>query len=625
MAEGIDSRRTSDTNTDQGIRAHSFDEQESPFDIKLRTRPSNKSTDSFYDRVTPPDGKSRMREFQDAHGELYTSINASREDISLKSLADPDAVFGVDAGPASCSDRKYACSSDSVRSHHGTLMTQRLPSFGDECPKHEYENIKYICLTCNNALLCQVCLTLNHNECEKKFINDVVNDPSFGFIRKCKTFEEELSMIGQKLKRNKSKIKTNTNLVAYMKQRASFDLQKHRQRLNKQLDALEKEFMDKINEIENDDYQKIRSLNSDVVDLEHEFGAIYDDFNLRKEGGRRSKVYTRIQWSQDAIDQLQEKLTKIESQNDAFQYRYKPSETMDRLFQDGVKIAEAKAVDSKEKNDIVGVSDISVAHSSDSNACKITGVSLLSDEILIAVDSNNSAIKIVDTDNETIKVVHTMASQPLDVDVLPGDSKVSTQVIVTFPKDCMIAFYDGNTCIDKFTKIKDIQTNGNCRSVVHSDGKLIVTFPNQGKIEIITTSGDFLKRISNETIGQSVFRPQFVAIDTSRFRYYISDRECHGILILDSEGVILNVYTSIDMIEPRGVCVNENGAVFACSLSEHQIHHLSDCGEIVSQVNVKTDRQLAPFPHSIVYCNIRNVLYVGQLSYDCIKAYKIAA
>ncbi|KAL4232253.1 hypothetical protein ACF0H5_009827 [Mactra antiquata] len=584
--------------------------------------------DSFYNRVTPPDGHSRLHEFQSV--ELIS--DSFNENISLGSLVDPGEAFGIDTVYNVERRRKHnEFGSDTIstfsRSVTSRCHPQRIPSFTDECPAHEGESIKYVCRSCDNALLCQVCLTLKHSKCiDREFINTVVNDPSFEFIEKWHVFEDDLNNIEQRIRSHKSKVKTNTKLIASTKNKALADLMNHRITLSRLFDKLGRQVENELKSIENGDYEKMDIIKGEVTELERDFNNLVADFELRKEEGKRSKLYTKMVMSQEDIDKFKNKLAELEGNNYVKNYRYQPTDIMNKLTEDDVKIGTASAIDFESTDKLHEVSNIPVAHDKDNNKCKITGLALLSENNLVAVDSNNSSIKIIDIVEERVSDVYHLKSQPLDVIVIANDPKSDDiQLLVTFPLDCKIMSFSIEVDNDVLKEVNTIHTKGNCRGVVCFEGNLVVTFPLQGKIEVLSFTGDVLKRITNDTIGHNVFIPQFVAMDMSGGRFYVSDRHTHGVLVIDDEGVVQEIYTSVDMLEPRGLGINEDGTLYVCSLSGHQIHHISENAQYLSNHCLKDDEQLTPFPHCLVRCNTRNVLYVGQLSYDCVKAYKLSS
>ncbi|XP_053387917.1 uncharacterized protein LOC128551236 [Mercenaria mercenaria] len=501
---------------------------------------------------------------------------------------------------------------------------ERSISCTDECPIHVEEILKYMCMSCHKPA-CQVCLNIEHLNCSsREFIPSLVLKPEFFFEDKCKKFEEELDQLQKRLKLNMGKVSLNSKACERMRVKAKSELKKQRDEINKKFDCLEEDFDTKLLKIESSDKAKLKKLKTRQVKMEQELQEHVQDYQQRKHLGNASRVFTKIEMSRKITEDMKNELSDIEKENTIERYIYKPSKDVTEFTRNLSELGSVENIDSKTIRTISGINAIRMKTEGDQHACKINCLVLLSECHLMAVDYGNSSLKIVDGDNDVTSIPVTPA--PFDVALVRDQGRtndqdvVSGQIVLTLPKENKLRFME-YTLPDYFTFKQDVETNGQCRGIVYSNDKLYVTFPSQRKIEVLDLQGELLKRITTETAGQ-ILQPQFIAMDKEGYMIFSSDMENHSVFSMTTEGDVTAIFTDHDLIEPRGLCVNQTGAVFVCSSATHKIFHLSEECDLILTMSVANADNMAPFPFSIAYCDKKDTLYVGQFT-DSIKSYKL--
>ncbi|XP_045184078.2 uncharacterized protein LOC123542336 [Mercenaria mercenaria] len=502
---------------------------------------------------------------------------------------------------------------------------ERSTSCIDECPIHVGEILKYMCMSCHKPA-CQVCLNIEHQYCcFREFIPSLVSKPEFFFKDKCKKFEEELDQLQKRLKLSIGKVSLNSKACERMRVKAKSDFKKQRDEITKKFDCLEQEFDTKLLKIESSDNEKFQKLMSRQVKIEQVLQEHSEDYYQRKNAGNASRIFTKIEMSRKITEDMKNELSDIERENIIKRYIYKPSKDITEFTKNMLKLGSVENVDSKTKRPISGINAIRVKTEGDQHTCKISGLVLLSESHLLAVDYGNSSLKIVD--GHYVVTSKPMTPAPFDVTLVSDQERthdqdrVSAHIVLTLPTEKKLRFME-YTLPDSFTFKQDVETNGQCRGITCSNDKLYVTFPSKGKIEILDLQGELLKRITTETAGQ-MFQPQFITMDKEGYTIFISDKEKHSVFSMTTEGDVKAIFTDHDLIEPRGLCVNKTGAVFVCSFASHKIYYLSEECDLISTMCVADDGNMAPYPFSIAYCDKRDTLYVGQFTKDCIKSYKL--
>lgn len=251
------------------------------------------------------------------------------------------------------------------------------------------------------------------------------------------------------------------------------------------------------------------------------------------------------------------------------------------------------------------IDDINIKTERDTKDCNITGSELLSSEYLALADYENQSVKILDPVRRQITAEIDLSSPPWDVTVLaPGE------LAVTLPKESKIQFVNfDNTGVYKG---RTISTDGICRGISHSFGRLVVTFDEpQCKVEIMDPDGYVIKTISKTHNGKSLFKcPQNIAVTPDGKYIYITDRVTCNVTKMTYDGHVIAIYDDPELCSPEGIVATKDGSVIVCNYKNNMLHLVSPSCKKIKIIRPLSDDVLCPT--AVCYCEERNKLYVSK-------------
>ncbi|XP_060593560.1 uncharacterized protein LOC132748032 [Ruditapes philippinarum] len=235
--------------------------------------------------------------------------------------------------------------------------------------------------------------------------------------------------------------------------------------------------------------------------------------------------------------------------------------------------------------------NICVKTSKDESRCYISGMTLLTPDLLIITDCHNNAVKMVDTSSQSV-------SDQLQLDDKPWDITrvTSTELAVTLPKIQTIQFISISS--NKLIKEQTLKVGGKCGSISCYQDKLVVSFINPTKLQILDMKGSILTTIA----GKNMFlkRPEFITCNRSSI--YVSDWNMKTITRLNWQGDVIGSYSGTSF--PVGMSLSDDGTVFVCDWERNVIEEISgDCstGKVVLQDLKK--------PMAVCWCGETKKLY----------------
>jgi hypothetical protein len=235
---------------------------------------------------------------------------------------------------------------------------------------------------------------------------------------------------------------------------------------------------------------------------------------------------------------------------------------------------------------------ICVNTSQDNTSCKITGMTLLTPELLIITDFNNNAVKMVDTNSQSV-------SDQLQLDGIPWDitQVTNTEVAVTLPYKQAMQFISISS--NKLIKKHTLKVDGECNGISCFQGKLIVSFCYPAKFQILDMNGTILKTIDGKNIFQL---PWYITCNKSSI--YVSDWDKKTISRLNWQGDVMDSYG--DMSHPMGMSLSDDGTVFVSDHGRNVIEEKSgDCSEGQVLIHKLTKSS------AVCWCGITKKLYAS--------------
>ncbi|XP_060565396.1 uncharacterized protein LOC132724546 [Ruditapes philippinarum] len=223
--------------------------------------------------------------------------------------------------------------------------------------------------------------------------------------------------------------------------------------------------------------------------------------------------------------------------------------------------------------------------------CWITGMTLLTPDVLIITDYNNRAVKMVDTRSQSITDQLQLGTQPWDITKI-----TSTELAVTLYRQHEILFI--SVASKKLSTERSLKVDGDCNGISYFQAKLVVSISKPAKLQILDMNGTTLTTIDGKANG--IFEnPIYVTTNISSI--YVSDYDLKTVTRLNWQGDVISTYS---MTKNRGMSLSDDGTVFVCDKEKNVIDVISgDCstGKVVLQDRTN--------PHAVCWCGETNKLY----------------
>ncbi|KAL4216742.1 hypothetical protein ACF0H5_024465 [Mactra antiquata] len=228
--------------------------------------------------------------------------------------------------------------------------------------------------------------------------------------------------------------------------------------------------------------------------------------------------------------------------------------------------------------------EVLVKTSEDASGCWITGMTEVSPEHIVLTDHNNNSIKVCDSNNKQIISIllfgKTYTDKPWDV------TSISNKVVaVTFPFDRLIQFVSVSNKLNIMNQ--KIKTAGECQGICYHKHKLIVTYCNPGKLEILDMKGNVIKLITTGTTDTSSIHSIFCMpwyVQANKEYIYVSDIGTSEIIMFDWSYSIIG--RCKDIKDPRGIVVLKDNSCIVCDSRDDAVYHVAEDGKS-SEVIIK--------------------------------------
>ncbi|XP_060564047.1 uncharacterized protein LOC132723365 [Ruditapes philippinarum] len=495
--------------------------------------------------------------------------------------------------------------------HTGLLYDLTL-----SCRKHPKEMIKFYCND-HTECLCSVCVTLEHQatSCNVNYIPDISGD-----ILDSKEYQVILNAVNttsDKFQQILKDVKDMTHKSNSSLKDALDDIKKFRQEINQRLDVLERQAEDaaKVIEQENNKHRKaVETTCEDITkSLKISSGKI-KQLNTTKQADR---LFIDLKLAEKTIKNMERQLITLSS-FDIKEHNFQSNGVILNLFKTEKSLGtltqkagntECQSVQIKSRQSS-HVGKICVETSKDEITCNITGMTLVTPDLLIITDYNNDAVKMVDTSSQSV-------SDQLQLDAGPQDITrfTSTELAVTLPdkETIQLIIISSNKLIKRHT----IKVDGKCYGISCYQGKLVVSFPNPSKLQILDINGTLLTTIDEKNNFNC---PCYITCNRSSI--YVSDYVMKTVTRLNWQGDVIGSYSGMSF--PTGMSLSDDGTVFVCDEGRNVIEEISgDCstGKVVLQ-DQKT-------PQAVCWWGKTKKLYyscdnLGEKYGNCIHIYNLS-
>jgi hypothetical protein len=494
--------------------------------------------------------------------------------------------------------------------HTGLLDDLTLP-----CGKHPKEMIKFYCND-HTELLCSVCVTLEHQDtsCKVNYIPDISGDIIDSkeyqvFLNAVKTTSDQFQQILKDVKNmtHKSNNSLKDTLV---------DIKKFRQEINQRLDELERQAEDTVKVIEQKNNKHMKAVETTCEEVTKSLNISSDKIKQLNTRKQADKLFIDLKLAEKAIKDMEGKLLKLSS-NDIKEFNFQSNDVITNLFKTEKSLGTLTQKTLKTECQSVQIQsrqsshegEICVKTPKDKEKCYITGMTLLTPDLLIITDYNNKAVKMVDTSSQSVSDQLQLVGEPSDITTV-----TSTELAVTLPIKHTIQFISISS--NKLIKMHTVKVDGKCHGISCYQGKLVVSFSDPTKLQTFDMTGTIMTTID----GKKNFKVPYY-ITCNRSSIYISDCHMKTVTRLNWQGDVFGSYSGISF--PMGMSLSDDGTVFVCDWGRNVIEEISgDCstGELVLQ-DLKTPRAVCLCGETKLYysCNALdekydNFLHIHNLS-----------
>ncbi|XP_045216853.2 E3 ubiquitin-protein ligase TRIM71-like [Mercenaria mercenaria] len=454
----------------------------------------------------------------------------------------------------------------------------QLDNFTKPCPRHIKEMIKFYCQN-HKALLCSVCVTLEHTgtSCNVNYIpnisDKVINSKELQDILKAmNTINEQCHKKSEDVM--KIIAKSNSSLTYVLS-----DIKKFRKEINQRLDELERHAEDAANAILQENNKNLKTVQTTFNDVTKSLKTSSDAIEHLNTSKEADKLYMELKYAERMIKDYETRVHHLEAY-DVKKYTFKPNKAISTLLNNLRSVgtftenslkqqSPPPAVDLKSRQ-TSQEGKICVETSKDKDICRIIGMTLLTPDLLIITDCNNDAVKMVDTCSQSVTAQLKLDTWPQDV-----SSVTRTECSVTLPGKQNILFISVSS--NKLKKKQTLKVDGDCYGISCCQGKLVLSFYDPAKLQILDTNGTVLTTVRGENIFS---RPGYVTTNTNSI--YVSDWEMQTITRLNWQGEVIGSYGG--MTRPRGITLSDDGTVFVCDRKRNDIEEIAgDCstGKVV--------------------------------------------
>ena len=519
--------------------------------------------------------------------------------------------------------------------HHDLLDQETMPmdtplpqdrvikDIASKCETHSDRTVEHYC-PLHDKLGCSTCFLNDHKNCAG--IESIL-DKSQNILHS-KYYKDFAGSLKSMIHMSHDMIaKTNENVVRI--ERCCSDVKG-------QLKDLREEFNAMFDELEQTLHAMVSEENASMARLKEELKTIAEALDkIRSECEelanmkRVCQLYIETKKSKGEMASLGEHLDTLEGNIGVRKFKLEPNyDLTDRLRTYGlgtIAVANAPSGDTRSKSNggaiknventiAYHVSDIDVSTSVYHRGNYITGSAVMSSSRIAVTDFNYKKVKLLDTGTQRVVSELSVPDYPFDIAFISEN-----QVAVTLSNDKKILLIKVEDTLSIDT---EIPVQGICRGVAFSQNKLLVTFKDNPRLEILDLQGNVIKTIDKDGDGKKVFTyPRHVCVGNSGEVIYVSDKGANKVFCLTFDGRVKLVFTGIS--DPQNVCAYSCGYLFVAGSHSRTVHMVTSDFSRSQEILSKADG-LNKSLLSVTFCQRTNRLYVGLSESPIIKVYQLS-
>lgn len=520
--------------------------------------------------------------------------------------------------------------------NHILLDKANMPSYKKRKPKstctvicgnHHDKVVDFFC-PAHNTVFCTACANGSHKLCELMYIPDVADD-----YRDSKEFGE-LVVLLNRLERDidilSAHTKTALKSLKQSGQSVLREIRQFRREFNNYLDEKERELIDVTKKMAQADSTQLQDIDDEMDRLKHK--TVLFKEQLASVDTKTSDLFVTSKKIKNDVEAVFHSFIKSVEKSNNVQYTFRRAPifrhalspnssfgTVDRSSETNhisylmATLHSNPSIDLKSRK-VDKLSEVDVKTTCDKVTPRITGMTLLTSNILLLVDWNNKCIKSVDTTSNKPLTGLYFYDYPWDITTV-----AQHQAAVTFPKAKMVQILSTK---DNFKKVRSINVDGNCYGICAFEEKLILCLNNSGKVHIITLTGQVIVSVKTDNKRHiSLNDPEYITI-VEEFGIpviHVSDYKKNTITKLSLEGQVLSTYTHKDWRGVDGLTAAGDGQLLICNYENDTIDVVSRGGKTIQ--TLLTNVHGIKKPESICFSAAQNTLYVSSFDDNTVQSY----
>ncbi|XP_045172829.2 uncharacterized protein LOC123534585 [Mercenaria mercenaria] len=476
------------------------------------------------------------------------------------------------------------------------------------CTKHASEIVKYFCKQ-HNAVGCGDCMILDHKSCKIDYISDISKDFIDG------EEYEQLVTTAKQLENNakslKKEIEEDGKAVYRLYAKAVGDIREFRKQVDKYLEDMEQKLLDQCETQKRKSNTMLKTVENELQPMKLELENIHSQLTAQTE--QSGDLFVQAKQISSRLKKIAEELKFLNEENGPSMYTFqKNNQILEYLKtkQGSLGDLRPKQIRNRLKPTLIG--NVSVKCSTDGR-CWITGLVAIDPDTLVCTDNNNYSVKLIDIKSDKITSELKLTSGPWDITYVSYDQLAVT--LTNEKKICLLSFRSG------LSKTRDFAVDGRCDGIDYSNDRLVVSYVDPPKVEILSLDGKVIQRIDTDSSGKALFQcPRYVAVDRDGNCIYVSDAGDDSVTKVTTSGNVLDIYKDVNLSYPEGIAVYSDGSVLVCNPRNDNLHLLSSGNK-----KIKTVLNMAEIPHALCFNTESETLFLSlkETKNNTILKYKL--
>lgn len=487
------------------------------------------------------------------------------------------------------------------------------------CHEHNHKVIDFFCLT-HNVVVCGICAVQKHKPCNVNYIPEVAE--GYKDTTEYKTLLNNMDELQTDVTTLYSDVEENISSLPNLVETVLEDIRAFRKKINKHLIKKENELILAVQSMEREDSGLLQNLFSDINCLKAETSACIEQ--LKSTENTVSDLFVTSKQSALDLKSLSERLIQCSKRNKKVKYHFTRAQTMLGLPLASNVIGSVEKTYSLSKLDLKNgtikrMPNLKTKVPKDTMDNIISGLALISTDLLLFLDYLNCSVKTVETTTNKITSLLPLSSTPFGVTTMPHH-----QAAVTLPYREKIKIISTKGAL---STLRSINVAGECRGIEYSMKKLFVSYRYPPKVEIIDPHKKVVisKIEVDNNSGAKMFElPQDVAVVKGEVSVlYISDMTRNTVTELSLGGKRgISKHTNKSWTNLEGLAVTGDGQLLVCNCKNHTVDIVDKDGKKVWTLLDKSDG--IEFPTALCYCANNNTLYVSSRKVNVpVKVYRL--